>query len=70
MFQRKELQKFVCEMSHYNIKPVALLLHNNKMQKAGFRVTIAMVQSKVHFLFPSYVKFFMLNSYLLHMEIV
>lgn len=29
-----------------------------------------MVQSKVHFLFPSYVKFFMLNNYLLHVEIV
>lgn len=29
-----------------------------------------MVQSKVHFSFPSYVKFFKLNSYLLHMEIV
>lgn len=40
MFQREGLQRFGCEMSHNNIKQVALLLHNNKIQKPACRVTL------------------------------
>lgn len=41
VFQREGLQKFGREVSHNNIKQVALLLlHGNKMQKPVCRVTL------------------------------
>lgn len=40
VFQREELQKFGREVSHNNIKQVALLLHSNEMQKPVCRVTL------------------------------